>query len=101
MPIIRRDSECLTKVVAVATGLCLFDLLKAIEQPPFDMVWRPSTGYFSHDLAFCSKARSVGFRLFVDQGLSRQVSNIGDAPFNQEWADHDARAASSRMDHTL
>lgn len=69
--------------VGLAILLHTTDVLRNAPSPWFDFEWIPEKQIFrGEDFAFCDKARSAGFQIFVDHDLSKQINHIGIFPFN-------------------
>lgn len=77
------DSTGLVEAKSVGFGLCLIrtEVFDAMPRPWFDTYWfTDETGkraIIGEDVYFCHKARHAGFKTYVDQDLSQEVSHIG------------------------
>ena len=70
----------LERVRSIGFGCALVrrEVFEAIPQPWFLCHWDPAVeGYYTEDVYFCDRAREVGFEVWVDHGLSRDVAHIG------------------------
>jgi len=77
----------LIEVEGIGMGCMLTDL-RVFESEPapwFEIKWDPLTkDYLGEDFNFCTKARSKGFRVLVDDILSRQVQHLGEFAFGHD-----------------
>ena len=76
------DDTDLVEVWRVGTGIMLLDLnlfkRKGMEGAWFNQYWKEElNSYVGEDWAFCEKLEKAGHRIYVDQGLSREVGHIG------------------------
>ena len=87
----KEDSTGLVEVKQVGMGLMLVDMrvFDALELPFF--MFEPVPPYFNdfigEDYFFCRKAREAGFKIYVDQDLSKKVEHIGEMHFTHLMAD--------------
>jgi hypothetical protein len=64
--------------VGLAVALIGREVFMNMQPPMFLMDWIPDrNAYCGEDVYFCSYAQSLGFKLFVDHGLSNAVGHVG------------------------
>lgn len=85
------DSTGLELVAAVGMGVMLVktEVFAKIGMPYFMIGYSPKTQEYSgEDIYFCRKARSVGYEIFIDHDLSKEVKHTGAIDFQHEhiWA---------------
>ena len=77
-PLSSESLDGISKADSLGMGVCLLklDMFRKMPQPWFDMKWN-GTFYDGEDESMCTKARILGFEVFVDHDLSKQVRHIG------------------------
>lgn len=83
------ELDGLAEVTHCGMGLMLVDVevMKKMGQPYFALGFNPTDKrYVGEDFFFCKKARDNGFKVYVDQTLSREVRHIGEVEFRYEHA---------------
>jgi GT2 family glycosyltransferase len=83
------DSDGLVEVSHCGMGLMLVDteVMRTIGEPFFAIGFNPKDKqYVGEDFYFCKKARDHGFKVYVDQGLSKEVRHVGEVEFTYEHA---------------
>lgn len=79
-------------MAVMLTETAVFD---RVPLPWFLMEWDqrfPDT-YCSEDMYFCRKAKSAGFRIFIDHDLSQQIGHIGEITYEHSMVDDGELAA--------
>lgn len=74
------DAEELAEVTQCGMGLMLVDMqvFARIPQPWFAIGFnKVDAEYTGEDFFFCQKARDAGYRIWIDQALSREVKHVG------------------------
>lgn len=77
----------LIEVEGIGMGCMLTDMrvFDSAPAPWFEIKWDPETDdYLGEDFNFCIRARSKGFRVMVDDILSRQVQHLGEFAFGHD-----------------
>jgi hypothetical protein len=83
------DSEGLLSVARCGMGLMLVDtnVYRTIGEPYFALGFnRTENSYVGEDVFFCKKAREKGYKILIDQDLSKEVRHIGEIEFRYEHA---------------
>lgn len=82
------DGEGLTEVTQLGFGLVLIEtkVFEAMPKPWFAIGYSKSGQYVGEDVFFCSRARTAGFRVLVDQGLSREILHTGEMDYSHDHA---------------
>ncbi len=78
------ESQGLVKVHYAGMGLMLVEtrVFRAMLEPWFALGFNPKEkDYIGEDVYFCKKARESGFRVLVDQELSKEVRHVGEMEF--------------------
>ena len=73
-------TEGIEEADGVGFGLCLTDIevFKGTEKPWFETPWNPEKGdYDGEDILFCRKARTAGFKTYVDHDASAGIGHCG------------------------
>ena len=74
--------EPLEEVDALGFGVVLIEASVFTSMPwPWFESYREEDNWIGEDFDFCRKAKSVGYRVMVDQELSREVAHIGTFEF--------------------
>ena len=77
------DDTGLEEVKSVGFGLCLIraEVFDAMPRPWFDTYWYTNDKgkrlIIGEDVYFCHKARHAGYKVYIDQDLSKKVGHIG------------------------
>lgn len=84
--------EGLTPVWRVGTGIMLIKtrVFKDMDMPWFPMTWRDDGTihkYQGEDWGFCEKLEKAGIPIFVDMGLSREVTHVGRYAYGHDLID--------------
>ena len=77
----------LIEVEGMGMGCMLTDItvFDHIEKPYFPVTWMPEAeDYLGEDINFCSAARAKGYRIWVDDILSRQLNHLGTFAFGHD-----------------
>lgn len=83
------EATGLTEVSHCGMGLMLVDsnVFRTIGEPYFALGFNPSDkSYVGEDFFFCQKARKNGYKILIDQDLSREVRHVGEAEYRMEHA---------------
>ena len=79
-------------VVAVGFGCMLIkrSVFEKMDLPYFSVGWNEDyTSLTGEDLYFCQKARSNGFKIYIDCDMSNKISHIGTTAFTLESINND------------
>lgn len=77
----------LIEVEGMGMGCMLtrIDVFDALEKPYFPVTWMPEAeDYLGEDINFCKAARDKGYKIFVDDILSRQLNHLGMFAFGHD-----------------
>ena len=77
----------LVEVEAMGMGCMLTDItvFDKLQHPYFPVTWSPeSQDYLGEDINFCMAARAAGYKIQVDDILSRQLTHIGAFAFGHD-----------------
>ena len=77
----------LVEVEAMGMGCMLTDItvFDKLQHPYFPVTWSPeSQDYLGEDINFCTAARAAGYKIQVDDILSRQLTHIGAFAFGHD-----------------
>jgi hypothetical protein len=77
----------LIEVEGMGMGCMLTDItvFDQIEKPYFPVTWMPEANdYLGEDINFCQAVRAKGYKIFVDDILSRQLNHLGTFAFGHE-----------------
>lgn len=84
------DSKGLEEVAALGFGCVMIDtrVFAAMELPFFEMRGAPPDHVttVTEDVFFCRKARELGYKIWVDHDLSKQVTHVGSWSYNWLYA---------------
>lgn len=75
------DSTGIVEVQRIGTGIMCVNtkVFSKLQRPWFDQRWVQSAmAHRGEDDYFCDMARRAGFKVFVDQDLSKEIGHIGD-----------------------
>jgi hypothetical protein len=81
------ESTGLEEVGSVGTGVMLIkrEVFQGMSEPWFDMPWQYETrGYMGEDVFFCKKAQELGFKVYIDHDVSKEIGHIGTFEFRHE-----------------
>lgn len=84
------SSTGLVRVKRTGFGVMYIDLdvFRRMELPWYNFVWQPEhERYLGEDYNFCAKARDLGYDIWVDQDLSKEVKHLGMFPFEPMMAE--------------
>lgn len=83
-------SEGLEEVHSIGTAIMLIDMkvFESIDMPYFAFSKHPfkPNRCRGEDTWFCKRARTAGYQIFIDHGLSQEVGHIGQQVFTQRMA---------------
>lgn len=77
----------LIEVEGVGMGCMLTDItvFDRLEKPYFPVTWMPEADdYLGEDINFCSAARARGYKIWIDDVLSRQLNHLGTFAFGHD-----------------
>jgi hypothetical protein len=85
------ESTGLQEVGSVGMGVMLIksSVFKALSEPWYETPWRSDKrGYIGEDVFFCNKARSAGFKIWIDHDVSKEIGHVGTFEFKHDhtWA---------------
>ena len=86
----RAGDTGLREVAAVGMGVMLVatDVYKSLPKPWHHIGYSMKSGEFSgEDIYFCKAARHAGYKVLIDQDLSKEVKHIGTFEFSHEHAE--------------
>lgn len=81
------DSTGLTEAMQVGTGMLMIkvSVFDKLERPWFYQEWNPvAQAPMGEDVYFCLKARRAGYKVWIDQDVSKHVGHIGDFEYTHE-----------------
>lgn len=83
----KKSSTGLEKVKSVGTAVMLIntDVLKKMDQPWF---CEDPVREIGEDVYFCNKAREIGFDIWIDHDLSKDVVHMGGFEFTHQIGEH-------------
>lgn len=82
-------SEGLAEVSHCGMGLmlCETSVFESLKEPWFMLGFNPAMkGFLGEDFYFCRKAKDAGYRILIDQALSRDVKHCGEMEVRYEHA---------------
>lgn len=85
------EDEGLIEVTHCGLGVMLIDtnVFRSIGEPYFALGFSPlGRGYVGEDVFFCQKARKAGYKIWIDQGLSKEVKHIGEIEYEMHHANY-------------
>lgn len=77
----------LQEVDTIGMGVMLIkaDVFKKMSEPWFETPWRTDArGYIGEDVFFCNKAKSIGYKIYIDHDVSKEIGHIGTFEFRHE-----------------
>ncbi len=77
----------LIEVEGVGMGCMLTDIevFDSLTHPYFPVTWMPEAeDYLGEDINFCQALRQKGYKIFIDDILSRQISHLGTFAYGHE-----------------
>ena len=77
----------LTEVQCMGMGCMLVDMqvYNNLKKPYFEIKYQPeSDDYLGEDINFCNMARDKGYKIMVDDVISRQLSHLGQFAFGHD-----------------
>ena len=81
------ESTGLEEVGSVGTGVMLIkrEVFQGMTEPWFDMPWQyDNRGYMGEDVFFCKKAQELGFKVYIDHDVSKEIGHIGTFEFKHD-----------------
>jgi hypothetical protein len=82
-----QDSSGLEKVYRMGFGVVWMavEVVERMELPWFEFVWVPEVSLFmGEDYSFFEKAKTLGYELYVDHDISKQVYHLGTFGYNPQ-----------------
>jgi hypothetical protein len=82
-----QDSSGFEKVFRMGLGVAWIatEVIARMELPWFDITWQPDCSLFmGEDYYFFEKAKDLGYELYIDQDLSKQVQHLGTFAYNPQ-----------------
>jgi hypothetical protein len=95
------DSTGLEEVGSIGTGIMLIkkEVFQNMSEPWFDMPWQTGKrGYMGEDVFFCKKAQELGFKVYIDHDVSKEIGHIGTFEFKHDhtWVMRDLEKAKEK-----
>jgi hypothetical protein len=95
------DSTGLEEVGSIGTGIMLIkkEVFQNMSEPWFDMPWQVGKrGYMGEDVFFCKKAQELGFKVYIDHDVSKEIGHIGTFEFKHDhtWVMRDLEKAKEK-----
>jgi hypothetical protein len=95
------DSTGLEEVGSIGTGIMLIkkEVFQNMSEPWFDMPWQTGKrGYMGEDVFFCKKAQELGFKVYIDHDVSKEIGHIGTFEFKHDhtWVMRDLEKAQEK-----
>jgi len=95
------DSTGLEEIGSVGTGVMLIkkEVFQNMSEPWFDMPWQTGKrGYMGEDVFFCKKAQELGFKVYIDHDVSKEIGHIGTFEFKHDhtWVMRDLEKAKEK-----
>jgi len=95
------DSTGLEEVGSIGTGIMLIkkEVFQNMSEPWFDMPWQVvKRGYMGEDVFFCKKAQELGFKVYIDHDVSKEIGHIGTFEFKHDhtWVMRDLEKAKEK-----
>jgi hypothetical protein len=95
------DSTGLEEIGSVGTGVMLIkkEVFQNMSEPWFDMPWQVGKrGYMGEDVFFCKKAQELGFKVYIDHDVSKEIGHIGTFEFKHDhtWVMRDLEKAKEK-----
>ena len=92
------DDHGLQEVDTIGMGVMLIkaDVFRKMSEPWFETPWRnDKRGYVGEDVFFCFKAKEIGYKIYIDHDVSREIGHIGTFEFRHEhtWVVKDLQEA--------
>jgi hypothetical protein len=80
------ESTGLEEVGSIGTGIMLIkrEVFEGMSEPWFDMPWQTSRGYMGEDVFFCKKAQELGYKIYIDHDVSKEIGHIGTFEFRHD-----------------
>jgi hypothetical protein len=83
------NSNGLERVYRTGFGVMWMEasILGQMEKPWFPFKWMPELGVFrGEDYGFCEKAKELGYEIYIDHDISKQVYHVGQFGYNPQMA---------------
>jgi hypothetical protein len=81
------EDHGLQEVDTIGMGVMLIkaDVFKKMSEPWFETPWRTDKrGYVGEDVFFCLKAKEIGYKIYIDHDVSREIGHVGTFEFRHE-----------------
>ena len=80
------ESTGLEEVGSIGTGIMLIkrEVFEGMSEPWFDMPWQSTRGYMGEDVFFCKKAQELGYKVYIDHDVSKEIGHIGTFEFRHD-----------------
>jgi hypothetical protein len=80
--LVNSSDDSITEVGFIATGCLLINMkvFKKMKAPYFNVEWR-GKDFLGEDYLFCEAARKLGYSVFCDNKLSKEIKHIGCAGY--------------------
>jgi len=85
------EDHGLQEVDSIGCGVMLIkrEVFENMSEPWFETPWRSDKrGYIGEDVFFCMKAKSIGYKIWIDHDVSKEIGHIGTFEFKHDhtWA---------------
>lgn len=83
------ESTGIEKIWRLGFGIMLINMevFKKLDRPYFNFSWSKDRGHKGEDWAFCEAAEKVGYEIWVDHDVSKEVFHLGTYAFGQKDID--------------
>lgn len=81
------EDHGLQEVDTIGMGVMMIkaDVFRKMVEPWFETPWRnDKRGYIGEDVFFCLKAKEIGYKIYIDHDVSREIGHIGTFEFRHE-----------------
>ena len=81
------EDHGLQEVDTIGMGVMLIkaDVFRKMSEPWFETPWRnDKRGYVGEDVFFSLKAKEIGYKIYIDHDVSREIGHIGTFEFRHE-----------------
>jgi hypothetical protein len=71
--------------VGCAVALIKAEVLLSVPQPWFEVPYVAGSGFIGEDHYFCNKVRGAGFKIHIDNDLSKEIGHVGEFTYSRKW----------------
>jgi hypothetical protein len=96
------DSDELVEAGGIGMGCMLMktDLFRELEQPWFEFVWQSvSKDWGGEDFKLCKKLNELGYKVWVDMNLSKEIKHIGQFAFGENLSTNKRRVENFKIEN--